>query len=361
MKIAISAAETSGDLIASSIVKSLLEYQPDCQIEGLVGDKMTDAGCQRLWHIDQVNVMGISEVVNKLPSLLRLRNSIVKHFSENKPDVFIGVDSPDFNFKIEQKLKERGVKTVHFISPSVWAWRSNRIKKIKASTDLMLCLLPFEVDFYEKNGQKALFVGHPLTEKLLPRQNYKPSKKVLLMPGSREAEIKSLLPELLSAVNLMREKDSKIKFSLALANENFKEWVQKQINKLEIELSVGDAYTKIVKSDLVIVASGTATLEIAMLGVPMVVVYKLSGVSYQIVKRLLRTNFISLPNVILGKEVVPELIQEKANGKNIANVAMQIIVSDNAKLVSELRKVHTQLDQDSSAQSAKAILEFVHE
>ncbi len=312
MKIAISAAETSGDLIASSIVKSLLEYQPDCQIEGLVGDKMTDAGCQRLWHIDQVNVMGISEVVNKLPSLLRLRNSIVKHFSENKPDVFIGVDSPDFNFKIEQKLKERGVKTVHFISPSVWAWRSNRIKKIKASTDLMLCLLPFEVDFYEKNGQKALFVGHPLTEKLLPRQNYKPSKKVLLMPGSREAEIKSLLPELLSAVNLMREKDSKIKFSLALANENFEEWVQKQINKLDIELSVGDAYRQIVKSDLVIVASGTATLEIAMLGVPMVVVYKLSGVSYQIVKRLLRTNFISLPNIILGKEVVPELIQEKA-------------------------------------------------
>ena len=361
MKIAISATETSGDLIASSIVKSLLEYQPDCQIEGLVGDKMTDAGCQRLWHIDQVNVMGISEVVNKLPSLLRLRNSIVKHFSENKPDVFIGVDSPDFNFKIEQKLKERGVKTVHFISPSVWAWRSNRIKKIKASTDLMLCLLPFEVDFYEKNGQKALFVGHPLTEKLLPRQNYKPSKKVLLMPGSREAEIKSLLPELLSAVNLMREKDSKIKFSLALANENFEEWVQKQINKLDIELSVGDAYRQIVKSDLVIVASGTATLEIAMLGVPMVVVYKLSGVSYQIVKRLLRTNFISLPNIILGKEVVPELIQEKANGKNIANVAMQIVVSDNSKLISELRKVHTQLDQDSSAQSAKAILEFVNE
>ena len=121
------------------------------RIEGLVGDKMSDAGCQRLWHINQANVMGLSEVVNKLPSLLRLRNSIVKHFSENKPDVFIGVDSPDFNFKIEQKLKQCGVKTVHFISPSVWAWRSNRIKKIKASTDLMLCLFPFEVDFYEKH------------------------------------------------------------------------------------------------------------------------------------------------------------------------------------------------------------------
>ena len=361
MKIAISAAETSGDLIASALVKSLLEIQPDCQIEGLVGDKMIDAGCQSLWHIDQVNVMGLSEVVNKLPSLLRLRNSIVKYFSDNKPDIFIGVDSPDFNFTIEQKLKQRGVKTVHFISPSVWAWRSNRIKKIKASTDLMLCLFPFEVDFYKKHGQKALFVGHPLTEKLQPRQNYKPSKKVLLMPGSREAEIKSLLPELLSTVNLMRERDSTIQFSLALANENFKEWVQDQIHKSEIELSVGDAYAKIAQSDLVIVASGTATLEIALLGVPMVVVYKLSGVSYQIVKRLLRTNFISLPNVILGKEVIPELIQENANGKNIANIAMQIIVSNNLELVSELRKIHTQLHQESSAQSAKAILEFVNE
>jgi len=361
MKIAISATETSGDLIASSLIKSLLEYQPDCQIEGLVGDKMSDAGCQRLWHIDQVNVMGITEVVNKLPSLLRLRNSIVKHFSENQPDVFIGVDSPDFNFKIEQKLKQRGVKTVHFISPSVWAWRSNRINKIKVSTDLMLCLFPFEVDFYEKHRQKALFVGHPLTEKLQPRQNYKSTKKVLLMPGSREAEIKSLLPELLSAVKLMRYQDPKIRFSLVLANDQLEKWVENRINKLEIKLSVGDAYEQIVKSDLVIVASGTATLEIAMLGVPMVVVYKLSGVSYQIVKRLLRTDFISLPNVILGKEIVPELIQDNANGKNIANVAMQIIVSDNSKLVSELRKVYTQLHQESSAQSAKAILEFVNE
>ena len=255
MKIAISAAETSGDLIASALVKSLLECQPDCQIEGLVGDKMSDAGCDRLWHIDQANVMGLSEVVNKLPSLLRLRNSIVKYFSENKPDVFIGVDSPDFNFKIEQKLKKRGVKTVHFISPSVWAWRPNRIKKIKTSTDLMLCLFPFEVNFYEKHGQKALFIGHPLTEKLQPRENYKPSKKVLLMPGSREAEIKSLLPELLSTVKLMREQDSKIQFSLVLANDHYNKWVKDRINKLGIDLSVGDAYEQIVTSDLVIVAS----------------------------------------------------------------------------------------------------------
>ena len=159
----------------------------------------------------------------------------------------------------------------------------------------------------------------------------------------------------------MRDQDPKIQFSLVLANDHFKKWVEDRIDKSGIELSVGDAYEQIVKSDLVIVASGTATLEIALLGVPMVVVYKLSGVSYQIVKRLLRTNFISLPNVILGKEVVPELIQDSANGKNIASVAIQIIVSDNSKLVSELKKIHSQLHQESSAQSAKAILKLVNE
>lgn len=213
MKIAISAAETSGDLVASSLVSALKLYRPDYEIEGLAGDKMAAAGCKRLWHTDQVNVMGLSEVLKKLPTILRLRRSIIQYFSSNRPDVFIGVDSPDFNFKIERKLKKNGVKTVHFVSPSVWAWRANRIHKIKKSADLMLCLFPFEVDFYRTHQQKAIFVGHPLAEKLKPRKNHMPNKQVLLMPGSREAEIKTLLPELLSAAKLMRKKI--LRFNLA--------------------------------------------------------------------------------------------------------------------------------------------------
>jgi len=360
MKIAISAAETSGDLVASSLVSALKLSRPDFEIEGLAGDKMIEAGCKRLWHTDQVNVMGISEVLKKLPSILKLRRSIIQYYSSNRPDVFIGVDSPDFNFKIERRLRKNGVKTVHFVSPSVWAWRANRIKKIKQSADLMLCLFPFEVDFYHTHNQKAVFVGHPLAEKLKPRKKHTPNKRVLLMPGSREAEIKTLLPELLSAAKLMHQKDPEIQFSLSLANEKLKDWVKDQIQGLDIVLSSGDAHEKIRNSDLVIVASGTATLEVALLAVPMVVVYKLSKVSYQIVKRLLNTKNISLPNKILGGDIVPELIQNDVSGENIFEHAMKLIESDNTKLVKELEKIHGLLNQKASVKSAEAIIEFLY-
>ncbi|MDP6164287.1 MAG: lipid-A-disaccharide synthase, partial [Candidatus Thioglobus sp.] len=155
MKIALSAAETSGDLIASSLVAALKQNHPHCEIDGLAGDKMIEAGCKSLWHTDEVNVMGLSEVLKKLPSVLKLRSKITEHYISNKPDVFVGVDSPDFNFRIEHSLKKEGVKTIHLISPSVWAWRSKRIKKIKASADLILCLFPFEVDFFTQHSQKA--------------------------------------------------------------------------------------------------------------------------------------------------------------------------------------------------------------
>jgi lipid-A-disaccharide synthase len=361
MKIAISAAETSGDLVASSLVSALKLSRPDFEIEGLAGNKMIDAGCKRLWHTDQVNVMGISEVLKKLPSILKLRRSIIQHYSSNRPDVFIGVDSPDFNFKIERKLRKKGVKTVHFVSPSVWAWRANRIKKIKKSADLMLCLYPFEVDFYHTHNQKAVFIGHPLAEKLKPRKNHTPNKQVLLMPGSREDEIKTLLPELLSAAKLMRQKDPELQFNLSLANEKLKDWVKDQIQGLDIVLSSGDAHEKIRNSDLVIVASGTATLEVALLAVPMIVVYKLSKVSYQIVKRLLNTKNISLPNKILGGDIVPELIQNDANGENIYEHAMKLMESDNAQLVKDLEKIYDLLNHKASTKSAEVIIEFLHE
>ena len=361
MKIAISAAETSGDLVASSLVSALKLSRPDFEIEGLAGNKMIDAGCKRLWHTDQVNVMGISEVLKKLPSILKLRRSIIQHYSSNRPDVFIGVDSPDFNFKIERKLRKKGVKTVHFVSPSVWAWRANRIKKIKKSADLMLCLYPFEVDFYHTHNQKAVFIGHPLAEKLKPRKKHTTNKRVLLMPGSREDEIKTLLPELLSAAKLMRQKDPELQFNLSLANEKLKDWVKDQIQGLDIVLSSGDAHEKIRNSDLVIVASGTATLEVALLAVPMIVVYKLSKVSYQIVKRLLNTKNISLPNKILGGDIVPELIQNDANGENIYEHAMKLMQSDNAQLVKDLEKIYGLLNHKASTKSAEVIIEFLHE
>ncbi|WPE16600.1 lipid-A-disaccharide synthase [Candidatus Thioglobus autotrophicus] len=360
-KIAISAAETSGDLIGATLVKALKEQDPELQIEGLCGDKMRLSGCDQLWDMSVANVMGFSEVLKKLPSLLKLRKAIVQRFSKNRPDVFIGVDAPDFNFVIEKKLKKQGVKTVHFVSPSVWAWRASRVKKIKRASDLMLCLFPFEVDFYTRHNQRAVFVGHPLAEKLTPRKNHQAGKNILLMPGSRAGEVKRLLPEMLLAAKSMAEQDPALSFHLALANDELLEWTQALIASQDVSLSINEAHERMQSADLVLVASGTAALELALVGVPMVVVYKLSRLSYFIASNLVTSQFISLPNVIANKPLVPELIQTEANGNNIAKHALQILDGDHAELSREFGKIHQSLCLNSSQESAKLILEFIHE
>lgn len=359
MKIAISAAETSGDLLGAKLVDALKKQNPAADIEGLAGEKMLASGCQQLWDQKLVNVMGFSEVLKKLPALLRLRKTIIEYFSTNKPAVFIGVDAPDFNFVIEKKLKSQGIKTVHFISPSVWAWRQSRIKKIKQSTDLVLCVFPFEVDFYQKNQQKALFVGHPLAQSLSPRQNHVAEKNIVLMPGSREGEVKRLLPEMIAAAKLMATQDDELTFHLVLANDVLRHWAKQQAGDLRVTLSSGDAHQRIEQADLVLVASGTATLEVALVGVPMIVVYKLSAISYFIASRLVKSPYVSLPNVIANKALVPELIQKDANGVNIAKQALQILSDDNQTLVEEFKAIHAQLKHEADDEAAKAILDLV--
>lgn len=361
MKIAISAAETSGDLLGAKLVEALKKQNSAIDIEGLVGEKMLASGCQQLWDQKLVNVMGFSEVLKKLPALLRLRKTIIEYFSANKPAVFIGVDAPDFNFVIEKKLKSQGIKTVHFISPSVWAWRQSRIKKIKQSTDLVLCVFPFEVDFYQKNQQKALFVGHPLAQSLSPRNNHVAGKNIVLMPGSRESEVKRLLPEMIAAAKLMAKQDAELTFHLVLANDALRHWAEQQADGLKVTLSSGDAHQRIEQADLVLVASGTATLEVALIGVPMVVVYKLSVISYFIASRLVKSPYVSLPNVIANKALVPELIQKEANGANIAKQALKILSADNQTLVKEFKTIHVQLKHDADDEAATAILDLVNE
>lgn len=361
MKIAVSAAETSGDLIGSKLVQALKVQDKSIQIYGLAGEKMKASGCEQLWDQKQVDVMGFTEVLKKLPALLRLRGAMANYLIADKPDVFIGIDAPDFNFALERKLKSQGIKTIHYISPSVWAWRQSRIKKIKQSSDLILCVFPFEVDFYHKHQQKALFVGHPLAKSLTPRVNHTPGKKILLMPGSRHSEVKRLLPEMIEAVRLLKKNDNDLEFNLALANQSLYDWALEQVQNTGINLSVGDAHDRIRQSDLVLVASGTASLEVALIGVPMVVVYKLSTLSYWIASALIKSSYVSLPNVIAGKSLVPELIQKQANGASIAQHALTILQSDNQSLVQEFANIHAQLKCNTDERSIQAIMDLVNE
>ena len=359
-KIAISAAETSGELIASKLITALKQYDPDVVIEGLAGEKMLESGCKQLWDQKLVNVMGFTEVLKKLPGILKLKAQIIEYFSNNKPDVFIGVDSPDFNFPIEKTLKAKGIKTIHFVSPSIWAWRQNRVKKIKHSTDLVLCLFPFEVDFYKQHNQNAVFVGHPLADKLTPRGKHEASNKVVLMPGSRVSEIKAILPEMLRSAQILAREKPELEFHLPLADSEIEEWVNSQIDS-NINVSIGDAHEKIKQADLVIVASGTASLEVALIGVPMIVVYKLSNISYFIASRLIKSKYISLPNVIANKELIPELIQDNANAENIAKHANNILSRDNSELVKEFAAIHKALSMDSAHRAAKEVYKFINE
>ena len=361
MKIAVSAAEVSGDLIASSVIKSLKNLDQKVQIEGIAGEKMQTAGCKRLWNMSDVNVMGYLEVLKKLPQILKLRKSIIEYFSKNKPDVFVGFDSPDFNFAIETSLKQNKIKTIHCVSPSVWAWRESRIQKIIKSTDLMLCLFPFEVSFYERYSLRAKFIGHPLADLLSPRKNYKKTGKILIMPGSRESEIKKILPTLIGAGQLILKKDKTFNLHISLANSDHESWVRDQIGNQNISISIGDSHDQLRNSDCVMIASGTATLEALLIGVPMVVVYKLSSITYAIASRLVKSKFVSLPNVLTNKMLVPELIQKDANPADIADNVMQVLSSDLKNLADEFNKVHKTLQQNASEKAAKIIYEFANE
>lgn len=353
-KIAISAAEYSGDLLGADLVADLVadaaKTNKNLSFFGLAGDHLVAVGVQKKWDMSQVCVMGFVEVLKKLPSLLKLRRQMINSLIAQKPDLFIGIDAPDFNFKIEKKLKQAGVKTVHFVSPSVWAWRASRVKKIKQSTDLMLCVFPFEVDFYANHNMPAVFVGHPLANRLKPRQNYTKTNQVLLMPGSRSAEIKAILPSLLNTLPLLIKQQPELSFSLALLDDKLLDWLQPQLDNLgvPVELVYGKSQQQLTQADLVLSASGTATLEALIIGVPMVVVHKLPNITYQIVKRLLTIKYVCLPNILADKLLVPELIQENATPNNIAKQGLELLTTDNTALLMQFKHIAQSLQQDKS-------------
>ena len=349
-RIAISAAEHSGDLLGASLMQSLNNSGQIFSFFGLSGHRMRAMGCEPYWDIAQVCVMGFVEVIKKIPSLLHLQREMINMISHEMPDLFIGVDAPDFNFSIEKKLKERGIKTVHFISPSIWAWRAYRLKKIKRSTDLILCVFPFEAQFYQQHNMPAVFVGHPLANQLQTRVKYQKTGNILLMPGSRASEIKAILPSLLSALPLILNQKPSLTFSLALLDEQLLPWIKTQIklSGVKIDIAFKQSHAQLEKTDLVLTASGTATLEALIMGVPMVVVHKLPTITYHIAKQLIKIPYVSLPNILYKQALVPELIQTQANSQNIATQALKLIKSDNQTLIAKFHHIAQTLKQDNS-------------
>lgn len=375
MKIGIVAGEASGDLLAASLMQALQAQAPGVTFEGIAGPRMMALGCKALFPSERLAVMGLTEVLGRLPELLRIRRQMVAHFSANPPDVFIGVDAPDFNLTLERKLKARGIKTTHFVSPSVWAWRQYRVKKIARSTDLVLCLLPFEEQFYAQRGVAAKFVGHPLADAIpldtdthaaRVKLGLDPAREVIaILPGSRSMELQGLAQEFVRTAAWLLQRRPQLQFVTPLASAKtralFEQALQQHGAALPMTLLDGQSHEAMAAADVVLLASGTAALEAMLLGKPMVVAYRVSKITEWLVRRLIRVPYFSLPNLLAGKKLVEEFVQDDVRADTLGRYLLAFL-EDPARgqaLREQFRTIHQTLRCNAAERAAQAIIECV--
>jgi lipid-A-disaccharide synthase len=369
---AIVAGETSGDILGADLIQGLKKQYPNAIFEGIGGPKMQAEGFNSLFDMERLSVMGLWEPLKRLPELLSIRRSIIKRYTSQKPVVFIGIDSPDFNAKIEQKLHDVGVKTVHYVSPSVWAWRQGRIKNIKCSVDLMLTLLPFEAEFYHQHQVPVCYVGHPLAKQFPKQPNPSSARQQLgleeskptlcIMPGSRSAEVE-LMAELLldSAAKASQDLGVELQLIMPAANEARFDQLKKILDTRSdrVILLKQQSHQAMEAADVVLLTSGTTALEAMLLKKPMVVGYRMSAVSFRILYPLIKTPFVSLPNLLANQALVPELIQDKATVESLSAEVVNLFKVDSAELVEQFDELHQQLSLDSAALATAAISQLI--
>lgn len=375
MRIAIVAGETSGDMLGVGLIKSLKQQYPNAKFEGIGGPLMESEGFKSFIPMERLAVMGLVEILGRLFELLRERKSLVKYWQKYPPDVFIGIDAPEFNTQLEYKLKQSGIKTVHYVSPSVWAWRSKRIHKIKKSVDLMLTLFPFEAKFYQQYNVPVCFVGHNLADSIPFKSDTVTAREhfnfnaddqiVCLMPGSRGSEVDKLAPVFIKTAELIHSHNPKVQFILPATNDARKQQIEQFINDLspcvDIHLIDGNSKACMLAADVILLASGTATLEGMLLKKPMIVSYIVAPLTAMIMKRLLKQDFISLPNLLAEREVVPEILQENATAKNLSEAVIERL--ENEDLIQELQQsflsIHKQLKCNANDQAASAVVKLL--
>lgn len=361
------AGEKSGDILAGSVLRELKRRNDALRVTGVGGDAMALHGLDSLFDMDRLAVFGFTEPLKRLPELLSIRRSVRQHMLSERPDVFLGIDSPDFNLTLEQQLRVQGIKTAHLVSPSVWAWRPGRIKKIKKAVDVMLCLLPFEKDFYAQHGVDAVCVGHPLIEEFsaLPDQatarHYLglPQNTPVLacLPGSRAGEIEHIGPTFTQVVMRLLASDSEIRVVLPAASEERLD----QINRLmpidddRFILIEGQSRLAMMASDAVLCASGTTTLEAMMIGKPMTIAYKMAWMSWQILSRMVTSPYVGLPNVIAGRAVAPEFLQGDATVENLYQSVLESFSESGERQRQTFAELRQTIGDDYAVRSADAL------
>ncbi len=375
-KIAIVAGEASGDLLGGHLIRALKAQRKDLTFIGIAGPKMMAEGAKSLFSIEKLSVRGYVEVITHLYGLLKLRRSLLKQLLAEKPDIFIGVDAPDFNFWLERKLKKHGIPTIHYVSPSIWAWRGGRMGKIKRAVTHMLALFPFEPALYEKAGVPVTFIGHPLADEIPLRPNKTAAREILkieknkqviaMLPGSRQSEVRQHAELFVNAAKIISQDNSNTQFLVPLITREtraiFEQALYKDMTQ-EIELNIlfGHAHDAMEAADVVLVASGTATLEAALLKRPMVITYRMPTLSWWILKRMNYLPYVGLPNILAGKFVVPELLQKEATPQKLADAVSALLTDRNHVQVikDEFTRIHQTLKQNSAKKAATVILSYL--
>jgi len=340
LRLGMCAGEASGDILAGAVLRAWRGSCPDIDARGIGGSEMQAAGFVSSHPMDRLSVMGLIEPLKRLPELLKIRRTLLAEQLSWAPDLFVGIDSPDFNLTVERRLRERGITTAHLVSPSVWAWRRGRIKGIRESVDKMLCLLPFEVAVYEQAGIDAVCVGHPLIDDLkhLPpaeqlRAEFElPVNKnlVAVLPGSREAEVRHLMPVFAESMHQLQQRDASLSFVIPAANVHREGQIREILRgyALNVKVVSGSGRAAMAASDAVLLASGTATLEAMLMRKPMVIAYRMAPVSWAILSRMVQTPHVGLPNILAGRAVVPEHLQHEATAEKLANSMMRVLETE---------------------------------
>ncbi len=374
LRVGLVAGEASGDTLGAGLIHAMRRLVPDAEFFGIAGPKMQSAGCVVWEPSESLAVMGLFEILRDLPRLLRLRAWVRGRFLEAKPDVFVGIDSPEFNLRLARNLRAAGIPTVQYVSPQVWAWRQSRVRSIHEAVDLVLCLLPFEKRFYDEQHMPAEFVGHPLADAIpltvdrgraRAALNLPADAQVLaLLPGSRRGEVMRLAEDFAKTVHWLAAQRPRLKFIAPMANAAVRDLFAAALARIapgtEVTLLDGQAQTALIAADAALVASGTASLETALCKRPMVVVYRLSALTSWLVRRLnlVKSKFFAQPNLLADRRVVGEYFQEEIVPESIgAELLMWLDDTPRREaLEQEFSRIHADLKRDASARAAQAVL-----
>lgn len=377
LTIAMVAGEASGDMLGANLIEALKAQRPDAVFIGIGGPRMQSAGLHSLFPQETLAVRGYVEVIRSLPAILSIRRGLVAALLARRPDVFIGVDAPDFNLDVEIRLKKAGIRTIHYVSPSIWAWRAERIHKIKRAVNHVLALFPLEEPIYQAAGIPVTYVGHPLAEKMPIEPDFAAARAQLritpptapvfaLLPGSRRGEVETMAPLFIQAARLIVAEVPDAQFLVPLATRPTLDLferivIQQHATDLPIRRLFGHASDAMLASDAVLVASGTATLEVALAKRPMVISYKISALTYRLVKHKMRLPYVGLPNILCGEALVPELLQKEATPEKLAHALLGVWRDKAycAQLMTRFTALHRELKQDSAARAAAAVLAVV--